>query len=87
MGKRKPQTIQTIDDRSIHLEIWCDGKFTAKSAGCGETRVFPRGRQVEVETVRRWVLTHLPADPRPAADRLDAIFPATKTALGGMTLY
>jgi hypothetical protein len=37
MGKREPQT---IDDRSIHLELRRDGKFTAKSAGCGETRVF-----------------------------------------------
>jgi hypothetical protein len=43
MGKREPQTIETIDDRSIHVEIWRDGKFTAKSAGCGETRVFLEG--------------------------------------------
>jgi hypothetical protein len=40
MGKREPQT---IDDRSIHLEDRGDGKFTAKSAGCGETRVFLDG--------------------------------------------
>jgi hypothetical protein len=42
MGKREPQTIETIDDRSIHLEIWRDGKFTAKSAG-RRSRIPPAG--------------------------------------------
>jgi hypothetical protein len=36
MGKREQQT---IDDCSIHLELRRDGKFTAKSAGCGGLKI------------------------------------------------
>jgi hypothetical protein len=44
-------------------------------------RVFLEGDKLEVAVIRRrWVLTHLPADPR-RRNRLDAIFAATETAL------
>jgi hypothetical protein len=47
-----------------------------------KNRVFVEGDKLEIAMVRgRWVLTHLPADPRRRRNRLDAIFPATETAL------
>ena len=40
MGKREPQKILKTDERSIHIELGCEGKFTAKSSGWDEDRVF-----------------------------------------------
>jgi hypothetical protein len=43
-----------------------EGKFVAKSGGWDEDRVFLEGDKLEVTVVNgRWVLTHLPAAPRP----------------------
>jgi len=68
MGKREPQIILKTDERHIHLEMGRDGKFAAKSTGWDENRVFLEGDKLEV-AVRdgRWVLTHLPAAPKPPA--------------------
>ena len=40
MGKREPQKILKTDERNIHIELGCEGKFTAKSSGWDEDRVF-----------------------------------------------
>jgi len=37
---REPQKILKTDERSIHIELGCEGKFTAKSSGWDEDRVF-----------------------------------------------
>ena len=39
MGKRESQTILKTDERSIHLELGREGKFTPRSSGWGENRV------------------------------------------------
>jgi hypothetical protein len=43
MGKREPQIILKTDERSIHLELGCVGKFAAKSGGWDENRVVLEG--------------------------------------------
>jgi hypothetical protein len=51
-------------------------KFAAKSIGWGEIRVFLEGDKLEVAVKNgRWVLTHLPAGPRPAAELLRCYVP------------
>jgi hypothetical protein len=68
MSKREPQIILKTDERSIHLGLGRDGKFAAKSGGWDENRVFLEGDRLVVEIKNgRWLLTHLPAGPRPAA--------------------
>ena len=58
MGKREPQIILKTDERTIVLEIGLEGKFSAKSSGWDEDRVFLEGDKLEVEVKNgRWVLT------------------------------
>ena len=40
MGKREPQIILKTDERKVVLELGFEGKFTAKSSGWDENRVF-----------------------------------------------
>ena len=76
MGKREPQIILKTDERSVHLELGREGKLAAKSSGWDENRVFLEGDKLEVAVKNgRWVLTHLPAGPRPAAELLRRYFP------------
>ena len=66
MGKCEPQSILKTDECSIVFELGLQGKFAAKSTGWDENRVFLEGDKLEVEVKNgRWVLTHLPAAPRP----------------------
>jgi len=64
MGKREPQIILKTDERKVVLELGLEGKFTAKSTGWDENRVFLEGDtlQIAVKNGRR-VITHLPAKP------------------------
>jgi hypothetical protein len=68
MGKsREPQIILKTDQRKVVLELSLKGKFEAKSSGWDESRVFLEGDVLEVSVRNgRWVLTHVPAGPRPA---------------------
>jgi hypothetical protein len=69
MGKREPQIILKTDERRTVLELAREGKFTAKSGGWDEDRVFLEGDKLEVAVKNgRWVVTHLPAGPRPAVE-------------------
>ena len=66
MGKREPQIILKTDERKIVLEMGLEGKFAAKSTDWDDNQVFLEGDKLEVAVVNgRWVLTHLPAAPRP----------------------
>ena len=68
MGKgRERQIILKTDKRTILLELGVGGKFQAGSIGWDENRTFLEGDDLEV-AVRNgwWVLTHVPAGPRPA---------------------
>ena len=75
MSKREPQIILKTDERSIHLELGRERKFTARSSGWVERRVFLEGDKLEVSVKNdRWVLTHLPAGPRPAVEPVKPYF-------------
>ena len=51
----------------ILLELRLGGKFQAKSSGWDDNRTFLEGDVLEVAVRKgRWVLTHVPAGPRPA---------------------
>ena len=66
MSKREPQIILKTDERTIVLELGLGGKFAAKSSGWDENRVFLEGDKLDIEVkAGRWVLTHVPAKPRP----------------------
>jgi hypothetical protein len=66
MGKsREPQIILKTDQRNVILELGLGRKFQAKSSGWDENRTFLEGAVLEVRN-GRWVLTHVPAGPRPA---------------------
>jgi hypothetical protein len=82
MGKGgEPQITLKSDQRTILLELGLGGKFQAKSNGWNENRVFLEGDNLEVAVNNgRWVLTNLPAGPRPKAPtifrpRSDAVTP------------
>jgi hypothetical protein len=67
MGKvRERQIIVKTDQRTVILELSLGVKFQAKSSGWDENRVFLEGDVLEVAVRNgRWVLTHVPAAPRP----------------------
>jgi hypothetical protein len=69
--------------RGIFASSWEETENSPQNqADGGENQVFLEGDKLEVAGIRgRWVLTHLPADPRQRRNRLDAIFAATETAL------
>ena len=48
MGKREPQIILKTDERKVVLELGLEGKFSAKSTGWDENRVFLEGDSLEV---------------------------------------
>jgi hypothetical protein len=57
MAAREPKTILNTDESKIHLEISLGGKFSAKSTGWDENRVFLEGDKLEVAVVNGgWVL-------------------------------
>jgi hypothetical protein len=70
MGKsREPQIVLKTDQRP-------GGKFQAKSSGWDENRTFLEGAVLEVAVRNgRWVLTHVPAGPRPAPHSAQHYFP------------
>jgi hypothetical protein len=77
MAERKRENILKTDERKIVLEIGHGGKFAAKSTGWDENRVFLEGDKLEVALVNgRWVLTHVPADPRPPVPPAEHYFPS-----------
>jgi hypothetical protein len=70
-NKRKRETILKTDRRNLLLELGQAGKFSAKSSGWDENRVFLEGDVLEVSVVRgAWVLTHVPAKPRASSTPL-----------------
>ena len=79
MGKeRQRETILKTDRRTLLLELGLQGKFSAKSSGWDENRVFLGGDVLKVSVVRgAWVLTHVPAKPRASSTPLvEHFFPA-----------
>ena len=73
-ANRRPSSKPT--SAAFILELGREGKFAAKSSGWGENRVFLEGDKLEVAVKNgRWVLTHLPAGPRPAAELVRRYFP------------
>jgi hypothetical protein len=77
MGKsREPQIILKTDRRNVILELGLGRKFQAKSSGWDENRTFFEGAVLEVAVRNgRWVLTHVPAGPRPAPAPAQHYFP------------
>jgi hypothetical protein len=76
MASRVKEIILKTDERKIVLEIGHGGKFAAKSTGWDENRVFLEGDKLEVAVVNgRWVLSHLPAGPKPPAPPAEHCFP------------
>jgi len=68
IGKREPQSILKTDECSVVLELGHEGKFV--------TQIKREGDKLEVAVKNgRWLLTHLPASPRPAAELLRCYFP------------
>jgi hypothetical protein len=65
MGKtRERQIILKTDQRNILLEMGREGKFTAKSSGWDESRVFLKDDNEVAVKNGRWMMTHLPAGRR-----------------------
>ena len=82
ISKRETQIILKTDKRSTVLELSREGKFDAKSNGCGREPGFLESDKLEVAVENgRCVVTHLLAgrDRRPNCS--DAIFRTTETAL------
>ena len=76
MSEREPRIIMKTDQRSTVIDLQHRGKFVAKSSGWDEDRIFLEGDKLEVAVKNgRWVLTHLPARPPPAAELLRHYFP------------
>ena len=77
MGKgRERQIILNTDQRDILLEMGLGGKFQTRSNGWDENRIFFEGDVGEAEVCNgRWVLTRVPAGPRPAPPPAPALFP------------
>jgi len=48
MGTREAQITLKTEDRDIRLELGREGKFTAKSSGWHENRLFLHGDKLEV---------------------------------------
>ena len=80
--ERKRETILKTDRRDLFLELGQGGKFSAKSSGWDENRVFLEGDVLEVSVVRgAWVLTHVPAKPKVSSTPLvEHYFPDRVTA-------
>jgi hypothetical protein len=69
VSKREPQIILKTEERSAVLELGHEGKFVAPIKRLDETRLFLEGNKLEVAVKNgRWVLTRLPAGPRPAVE-------------------
>jgi len=80
MGKvQERQIILKTDHRTVSWS-WAGGEeFQAKSAGWDENRIFLEGDFLEVSVRNgRWVLTHVPARPRPAPPPAQHYFPAAE---------
>jgi hypothetical protein len=70
------RSILKTDERDVRLELGREEKFTAKSGGWDENRVFLEGDKLQVEVKNgRWVLSHLPAAPKPASAAPQHYFP------------
>jgi hypothetical protein len=78
MGKsRETQIILKTDQRTVVLELGLGGKFAAKTSGWDENRVFLEGDVLEVSVRQgRWVITQVPAGPRPTQAPPEHYFPA-----------
>jgi hypothetical protein len=64
------------DKRTTSLEMGVGGKFQAKSSGWDENRTFPKAMFLKLRyAMARWVLTHAPAEPRPARPPAQHYFP------------
>jgi hypothetical protein len=76
MGKvREREIILKTDQRDILLEMGLGGKFQTRSSGWDENRIFFEGDVREVEVCNgRWVLTRVPAGPRPAPPQAQHFF-------------
>jgi hypothetical protein len=68
MGKgREPQIILKTDQRNVILEMGLGGKIPSEIKRLGREPTFLEGDVLEVAVRNgRWVLTHVPAGPRPA---------------------
>jgi hypothetical protein len=77
MGKgRERQIILKTDQRNVLLEMGLGGKLQARSSGWDENRTFLEGAALEVAVRNgRWLLTHVPAGPRPAPPPAQHYFP------------
>jgi hypothetical protein len=78
MGKgREPQIILKTDERTIFLEMGLGGKIPSEIKRLGREPTFLEGDVLEVAVRNgRWVLTHVPAGPRPAPPPAQHYFPA-----------
>jgi hypothetical protein len=74
-AKQTPTILKT-DERGIYLKLGHERKFYRQSLGWDENGVLVEGDKLEVAVKNGcWGLTHLPAGPRPAAERLRCYFP------------
>jgi hypothetical protein len=68
---RKREIILKADQRNLVMELGRGGKFSVKSSGWEESRIFLEGDVLEVIVGRGcWVLTHVPAKPRASSTPL-----------------
>ena len=75
MSKREPQIILKTDERSTILELAREGNST-QIKRLGRKPGFLEGDKLEVAVKNgRWVLTRVPAVPRPGAELLRCYFP------------
>lgn len=77
IGKREPQTILKNGRAQHPHRVKARGTIQpAKSIGWGENRDSLEGDKLEAAVKNgRWLLTHLPAGPRPAAELPRYYFP------------
>jgi hypothetical protein len=77
MGKgREPQIILKTDQRNFLLEMGGEGKFTAKSSGWHENRLFLEDDKLEVAVKNgRWVMTICRSGPPPEPGPVEHYFP------------
>jgi len=69
MGKHEPQITLKTEERDICLNSGTRGIWPPKSS-CWDKTGLPESHKFEIAVKNgRWVLTHLPAGPRPASSR------------------
>jgi hypothetical protein len=85
MGKREPQIILKTDERKVTLELGLQASSQPNQPLGTKTGYSLRATSSRSQVKNgRWVLTHLPAGPRPAPSRPSTTFRPKCNAVTGL---